>query len=120
MIQAGNRDYNFLPGTRRLRRKGPFLRPEISGRLCRRRIAISINLIRLRAAGIRSLARAQHKGDPSGSTKAISKNLIGLRATGIRSLARAQHKGVPPVRRVAIGAAGPWDPLRPAPAFSST
>jgi hypothetical protein len=35
----------------------------------------------------------------------------------MRSPARAHHKGIPPVRWMATGAAGPWDPLRPVPAF---
>jgi len=45
---------NFLPGTRRLRRKGPFPKPGISGRFRPKRIAISKNLIRLRVTGSRS------------------------------------------------------------------
>jgi hypothetical protein len=45
---------DFLPSTRRLRRKGPFSGQEISGRFHRKRIAISINLLRFRAAESRS------------------------------------------------------------------
>src|SRR3954467_13802414 len=44
----------FLPGTRRSRRKGPFGGWGLSGRLWGERFAISKNLIRLRATGMRS------------------------------------------------------------------
>jgi hypothetical protein len=62
---------DFLPGTRRLRRKGVFRGRGISGRFCRKRIAISINLLRLRATGSRSPVRARHKGGPPGSLETI-------------------------------------------------
>jgi hypothetical protein len=54
-----------------LRRKGLFRGRGLSGRFCRKRIAISINLIRLRATGIRSPARAHHKGGLPGPLEAI-------------------------------------------------
>jgi hypothetical protein len=53
---------DFLSGTHRLRRKGPFSGPGSSGRFRLNRIAISKNLIRLCATGSRSPARAHHKG----------------------------------------------------------
>jgi hypothetical protein len=56
---AGTR---FLPGTRRSTKKGPFPGRRIPGQFCLNRIAISKNLIRLRATGSRSPARAHHAG----------------------------------------------------------
>jgi hypothetical protein len=54
----------------------------------------------------------EYPAGSAGRRIAIAINLIRLRATGIRSLARALRKGGPPGPRKAIGAAGPWDPLR--------
>jgi hypothetical protein len=62
---------DFLPGTRRSKRKGRFPGRGISGRLRRELIAISINLIRLCATGSRSPVRARHKGGPPGSLETI-------------------------------------------------
>jgi hypothetical protein len=56
--RAGDLDHKFLPGTRRLRRKGLFPGRGLSDRLRLKRIAISINLIRLCAMSMRSPARA--------------------------------------------------------------
>jgi hypothetical protein len=65
--------------------RGVFPEQELSGRLCRKRIAIAINaiainLIRLRAMGIRSLARALRIGGCGGR-----RNAIGAAGQGTRS-----------------------------------
>jgi hypothetical protein len=62
--QGRQRDHRISARYPSFKKEGGVSRRRISSRLCRKRIAISINLIRLRAAGIRSPARALHKGVP--------------------------------------------------------
>jgi hypothetical protein len=55
--------------------------------ICRKRIAIAINLVRLRATDIRSPARAHRKGGPPGPLKAI-----GAAGHGTRSGQRRRQR----------------------------
>jgi hypothetical protein len=55
---------NFPPGTRRSSHKGPSPGRGYLTAICRKRITISKNLIRLLATGSRSPARTHHKGGP--------------------------------------------------------
>ena len=71
VTQVSNRDYKFCVGTRRSSHKGRFRGWGYLTAICRKRNAISINLLRLRAAGSRSPVRARHKGGPPGSLDAV-------------------------------------------------
>jgi hypothetical protein len=87
VIQVGNRDYKFCVGTRRSSRKGRFAGRGCLTAFCRKRIAIAINPLWLRAAGIRSPTRARHRGGLPGSLKAI-----GAAGHGTRSGQRQRHR----------------------------
>jgi hypothetical protein len=58
-------------GTHRSSHKGRFSGRGCSAAICRKRIAIAINLLRLRAAGSMSPVRAHHKGGPPGPLETI-------------------------------------------------
>jgi hypothetical protein len=83
--QVGNHDYKFCVGTHRSSRKVRFSGRGCLTRSAGRRIAIAINLIRLRAMGIRSPARALHKGGPRVRCRAIGAAGHGTRRSGFSS-----------------------------------
>jgi hypothetical protein len=62
--QGRRRDHKFSAGYPSFKKKGGVSERGISSRCRREQIAISKNLVRLRAMGIRSPARAHHKGVP--------------------------------------------------------
>jgi hypothetical protein len=69
--------------------------------LCRKRIAISTNLLRLRVTDMRSPARAHHKGGPPGSLHAT-----GAAGQGTRSGQRQR-------RAVVSASATTWSAAEP-------
>jgi hypothetical protein len=65
-----DRDHKFSAGYPPFEEEGAVSWMGIFDAFCRKRIAISINLVRLRVTGSRSLVRAHHKGAP-GSLDAV-------------------------------------------------
>jgi hypothetical protein len=90
VLQVGNRDYKFCVGTHRSSHKGRFSGRGCLTAFCRERIAISKNLIWLRATGIRSLARALHKG----GGRPVRCVAIGAASHGTRPGQRQRHDAV--------------------------
>jgi hypothetical protein len=105
-LQSATAITDFLSGTRRSRRKEGVSWQGITGRLCRKRIAIAINLIRLCAARSRSPARAIRIGGSPGPLDAT-----GAAGHGTRSGQRQR-------RDVVSASATTWPAADPAGAIT--